>query len=163
MGREGARAARVAEDAEKGTLGQAVELVGAGKKPGACIFRGPVRPITNTKQAAAYQKHIQSYHLEIVRSLTVCATAEAGRLMQTAFTPDESLDEDDSEYESDSELEFEDQSAYNQRENERQDHFEWEYTSEPQACGLRFTQEMVSGTSSPLQDIVTDTEGNLVT
>jgi len=45
MGGAGARAGTVAVKAEKDTPPQAVER---GKGPGARVFRGPVRPVTNS-------------------------------------------------------------------------------------------------------------------
>jgi len=150
-------------ECRKGSPAQAVELVRAGKRARCPRFSAPVCPITNTEQPAAHEKHSQSYHVDIVRSLGVCATAEPGSHKQSAFNEEYNLDEDDSEYESDSELEFEDQRGYNQIDNERQDDSEVEDTLEPLACGHRFHQEIISGTGSALQDVVIDTEWNLAT
>jgi len=65
------------------------------------------------QQAAAYEKHLQTRHLDIVLSLRFRATADQGSPQPTAFRRNENVDPDDSEYESDPELEIEDQGAYN--------------------------------------------------
>jgi len=67
-------------------------------------------------------------HLDIVLSLRVRATADQGSLQPTAFRQHENVDQDDSDYESDPELEIEDQGAYNEIENDRQDHSDAEDT-----------------------------------
>ena len=74
-------------------------------------------------------------HLDIVLSLRVRATADQGSAQPTAFRRHENVDPDDSDYESDPELEIEDQGAYNEIDNDRQDDSDAEDTSEPAARG----------------------------
>jgi len=73
--------------------------------------------------------------LDIVLSLRVRATADPGSPQPTAFRRHENVDLDNLDYESDPEPEIEDQGAYKERENNRQDDSDVEDTSEPLAGG----------------------------
>ena len=82
-------------------------------------------------------------HLDIVLSLRVHATADQGSLQPTAFRRHEDVDPDDSDYESDPVLQIEDQGAYNDIGNDRQDNSDKEDTSEPPARGRLSSHEII--------------------
>jgi len=102
-------------------------------------------------------------HLDIVLSLRVRATADQDSPQPTAFRRHENVDPDNSDYESDPELELEDQGAYNEIENDRQDDSDAADTSKPPAHGRPSSQEIIPGAGRPLGDIVNYTGLNLVT
>ena len=102
-------------------------------------------------------------HLDIVLSLQVYATADQGSPQPTAVRRHETVDPDDSENEFDPELDMEDQGAYNERENERQDDSDAEYTSEPAARGCPSGQEIILDAGRPLGDVVNYPGLNLAT
>ena len=115
------------------------------------------------QQAAAYEKHLQTIHLDIVLSLRLCATADQSTLQPPAFREHENVDPDDSDDESDPEVEIEDQGAYNNIENDRQDDSDAEDTSEPWGRGRPSSQEIIPGAGRRLGDVVNYTELNLAT
>jgi len=115
------------------------------------------------QQAAAYKKHLQTIHLDIVLSLRVRATADLGSRLATAFRQHENIDPDDSDNEFDPELEIEDQGAYNEVENDTQDNSDAEHASELPAPGHPSSQEIIPGAGRPLGNDVNYTEHNLAT
>jgi len=102
-------------------------------------------------------------HLDIVLSLRVRATSDQGSPQPTAFRRHGNVDPEDSDYESDPELEIQDQGAYNEIENDRQDDSDAEDTSEPPARRGPSSQEIIPGAGRPLSDVVNYTELNLAT
>jgi len=73
--------------------------------------------------------------LDSVLSLRVCATAHPGSPQPTTVGLHENVDPEDSDYESDPMPEIEDQGAYKEIENNRQDDSDAEDTSEQLARG----------------------------
>jgi len=63
-------------------------------------------------------------NLDIVLSLRVRATADEGSPQPATFRRHENVDPDDSDYESGPEPETQDQGAYNEIENDRQDDYD---------------------------------------
>jgi len=102
-------------------------------------------------------------HLDIVLSLRVRAIADQGSQQPTACRRHENANPDDTDYESDPVLEIEDQGAYNEIENDRQDDSDAEESSEPPARGCLSSQEIIPGARIPLGDVVNYTELHFAT
>src|SRR5437588_4152081 len=60
------------------------------------------------QQAAAYEKHLQTMHLDIVLSLLAIANPTSGSPRPTAFISDGNINQSDLDYESDPGLEIAD-------------------------------------------------------
>jgi len=102
-------------------------------------------------------------HLDSVLSLRVGETADQGSPQPPAFRRHENIDSEGSDHESDPELEIQDQCAYNEIENDRQDDSDAEDTSERPAGGRPSSQEIIPGTGRLRGDVVNYTELNLAT
>jgi len=104
------------------------------------------------QQAAAYEKHVQTMHLDIVLSLN--ANADLTSRGPLAFVPDETINQSDSDYESDQGLEIADcRAASSEIDDNMQNDSDAEDMSHPPVCGPPSSQETISGAGRALSDV----------
>lgn len=115
------------------------------------------------QQAAAYEKHLQTIHLDIVLSLRAIADATSPGL--PVFVPDENINQSDSDYESDHWLEVADcHSASSESDDDDDDDMQndsdAEDVSHPPVRGRPSSQETIPGAGRALGDVINYTELN---
>ena len=109
------------------------------------------------QQAAAYEKHIQTMHLDIVLSLR--AIADAASIGPT-FVRDELENLTDSDYESDCRLKIPDFHTASDEINDMQNDSDMEDVSHPPVCVCSSGQETIPGAGRPLGEVACYTELN---
>jgi len=111
------------------------------------------------QQAAAYEKPLQTIHLEIVLSLH--ANADLTSPGPTDSVRDESIKQSDSDYESDYRLEITDcRAASSEIDDDIQNDSDTEDVSHLPLCGSPSPQETISGTGRALSDVANYTKLN---
>jgi len=104
------------------------------------------------QQAAAYEKHLQTIHLDIILSLR--ANADLTTPGPPAFVHDETINQSDSDYESDYRLEIADCCvASSEIDDVMQNNSDAEHISHPPVCGRPSSQETISGAGRALSDV----------
>jgi len=111
------------------------------------------------QRAAAYEKHLQIMHLDIVLSLRL--NADLISLGPPAFLHDENNNQSDSDYESNHRLEIAHcRTANNEIDDNMQNNSEAEDISYPPVCRCPLSQEPISGAGRAPSDVAGYTELN---
>jgi len=111
------------------------------------------------QQAAAYEKHSQTMHLNILLSLP--ANADLTSSGPPAFVYDENINQSDSDYKSDHRMEITDCCAASSKiDNDIQNDSDAEDISHPPVCRRPSSQETISSTGRVLSDVAGYTELN---
>jgi len=95
------------------------------------------------RQAAAYEKHLETIHHDIHLSFRAIVDTTLPGLR--GFAPDENSDQGDSDYESDPMLEIEDCCAASNDPGDMQHDSDEEDFSQPLDCGRPSSQESIPG------------------
>jgi len=112
------------------------------------------------QQAAAYEKHLQAMHLDIVLSLD--ANADLTSPGPPAFVHDENINQSNSDYESDYRLEMADcRAASSEIDDDMQNDSDAEDVSHPPVCRGPWSQETISGAGRVLSDVADYTRLNM--
>jgi len=111
------------------------------------------------QQAAAYENHLPTMHLEIVLSLH--ANADLTSPGPPALLQDENIKQSDLDHESDYRLEIADcRSAGNEIDDDMQNDSDAEDVSHSPVCGRPSSQETISGTGRALSNVADYTKLN---
>jgi len=110
------------------------------------------------QQAAAYEKHLETMHHDILLSLRAIVDTTLPGLR--VFAPDANSDQGDSDYESDPMLEIADCYAASNDPGDMQQDSEEEDFCQPRDCGRPSSQESIPGAGRALGDVAGYTELN---
>jgi len=105
------------------------------------------------QQAAAYERHLQTIHRDIVLSLPAIADPTAVSPLTTIFVPDRSVGQIDSNYKFDLGLEIADCQVADEGMGDMQDDSDAEDISQPPARRRPSSQDTILGAGRPLGDV----------